>query len=158
MLEAMSVRRSATIGTGLGMLLAPLLAVAGGPMILVPWTMLLAHAVASKLRYQAFAALLEQRRMQAASASGAAAADADRLRNLGIAVNRSSQPQATGALVTGPAARSDRGHDIGRVVLLAKPGGPQTGVGRYVQMLRQELERTGVSVERVAPGLPHSAG
>ncbi|HEX6292756.1 MAG TPA: glycosyltransferase family 1 protein [Herpetosiphonaceae bacterium] len=40
------------------------------------------------------------------------------------------------------------------VVLLAKPGGPHTGVGRYVQMLHQGLQHAGANVARIAPDVP----
>lgn len=42
----------------------------------------------------------------------------------------------------------------GRVVLIAKPGGAHTGVGRYVHMLYQELSADGAQVERIAPTVP----
>ena len=46
-----------------------------------------------------------------------------------------------------------------RVALIAKPGGPNTGVGRYVAMMERGLSEAGLSVTRVAPSvppLPHS--
>ncbi|PDV99082.1 glycosyltransferase family 4 protein [Candidatus Chloroploca asiatica] len=42
----------------------------------------------------------------------------------------------------------------GTIALIAKPGGPQTGVGRYVQMLQHGLEAEGLRVSRVAPIAP----
>jgi len=42
----------------------------------------------------------------------------------------------------------------GKAVLIAKPGGPDTGVGRYVQMLHSGLRQAGVDAVRVAPALP----
>ena len=42
----------------------------------------------------------------------------------------------------------------GRVALVAKPGGPNTGVGRYVHMLHAGLQANGVEAVRVAPSLP----
>jgi glycosyltransferase involved in cell wall biosynthesis len=39
----------------------------------------------------------------------------------------------------------------GKVALIAKPGGPNTGVGRYVQMLHSGLREAGVDAVRVAP-------
>ena len=42
----------------------------------------------------------------------------------------------------------------GRVALVAKPGGPNTGVGRYVHMLHSGLLSAGVEAVRVAPTLP----
>lgn len=44
--------------------------------------------------------------------------------------------------------------ETGRVVLIAKPGGAHTGVGRYVQMLHQQLSADGAQVERIAPTVP----
>jgi glycosyltransferase involved in cell wall biosynthesis len=41
-----------------------------------------------------------------------------------------------------------------RIVLIAKPGGPQTGVGRYVQALHEHLREAGVEATRLAPALP----
>lgn len=41
-----------------------------------------------------------------------------------------------------------------RVALIAKPGHPQTGVGRYVEMLAAGLAEAGHPVARVAPSLP----
>jgi glycosyltransferase involved in cell wall biosynthesis len=48
----------------------------------------------------------------------------------------------------------------GRVALIAKPGGPNTGVGRYMHMLEQGLVEAGIQATRVAPlapPLPESA-
>ncbi len=42
----------------------------------------------------------------------------------------------------------------GKVGLIAKPGGPNTGVGRYVQMLHSGLAEAGVAAARVAPSVP----
>jgi glycosyltransferase involved in cell wall biosynthesis len=42
----------------------------------------------------------------------------------------------------------------GHVALIAKPGGPATGVGRYVQMLHAGLRDVGVDAVRVAPIAP----
>jgi glycosyltransferase involved in cell wall biosynthesis len=41
-----------------------------------------------------------------------------------------------------------------QIALIAKPGGPNTGVGRYVQMLHQGLHEAGIDAERVAPTVP----
>lgn len=41
-----------------------------------------------------------------------------------------------------------------RVVLIAKPGGTHTGVGRYVQMLHHGLREAGIQAERIAPSVP----
>jgi glycosyltransferase involved in cell wall biosynthesis len=41
-----------------------------------------------------------------------------------------------------------------RVALLAKPGQPNTGVGRYVRMLRDGLQEAGVDTVAVTPALP----
>jgi hypothetical protein len=43
------------------MLLAPLASVATGNVVLVPWSLLVAHAASSKLRYALFAARVYQR-------------------------------------------------------------------------------------------------
>ncbi|GAC1383635.1 MAG: hypothetical protein NVSMB42_00530 [Herpetosiphon sp.] len=40
------------------------------------------------------------------------------------------------------------------IVLIAKPGGEHTGVGRYTQMLYMYMQEAGVDVVRVAPTLP----
>lgn len=45
-----------------------------------------------------------------------------------------------------------------RVVLIAKPGGAHTGVGRYVQMLHRALSEDGAQVERIAPTVPPLPG
>jgi cellulose synthase/poly-beta-1,6-N-acetylglucosamine synthase-like glycosyltransferase len=50
-----------TVVTGAGMLIAPLVAVAGAHVVLLPWLLLLAHAMGAKLRYALFAARLYQR-------------------------------------------------------------------------------------------------
>jgi glycosyltransferase involved in cell wall biosynthesis len=42
----------------------------------------------------------------------------------------------------------------GRVALIAGPGGPNTGIGRYVQMLHAGLREAGVDSVRVASTLP----
>lgn len=42
----------------------------------------------------------------------------------------------------------------GRVALIAKPGGPNTGVGRYVEMLHRGLLDAGVDAVRVSPRVP----
>lgn len=42
----------------------------------------------------------------------------------------------------------------GKVALIARPGGPQTGIGRYVQKLHEGLGTAGVRTTRVAPVLP----
>jgi glycosyltransferase involved in cell wall biosynthesis len=42
----------------------------------------------------------------------------------------------------------------GRVALIAKPGGPNTGVGRYVHMLHEGLRELGIDAVRVAPSVP----
>lgn len=42
----------------------------------------------------------------------------------------------------------------GQAALVAKPGGPHTGVGRYVQTLQQELQEQGVATTRIAPAVP----
>ncbi|KAB8139846.1 glycosyltransferase family 4 protein [Chloroflexia bacterium SDU3-3] len=46
----------------------------------------------------------------------------------------------------------------GKVALLAKPGGPNTGVGRYVAMMEAGLRQQGVDVARVAPVAPPLPG
>src|SRR5262245_45319852 len=46
----------------------------------------------------------------------------------------------------------------GRVALVAKPGDPNTGVGRYVRMLRRELRAAGVDSVRIAPVVPPLPG
>ena len=46
----------------------------------------------------------------------------------------------------------------GSVALIAKPGGTNTGVGRYVQMLHTGLQTAGVATERVAPHAPRLPG
>ena len=45
-------------------------------------------------------------------------------------------------------------HVIRKAVLVAKPGGPNTGVGRYVHMLQRGLQEVRVEVSRVAPIVP----
>lgn len=42
----------------------------------------------------------------------------------------------------------------GRVALVAAPNGVNTGIGRYVEMLRAGLKQGGVEITRVAPSLP----
>jgi glycosyltransferase involved in cell wall biosynthesis len=42
----------------------------------------------------------------------------------------------------------------GRVALIAEPSGPNTGIGRYVQMLHTGVREAGVDAVRVAPTLP----
>lgn len=42
----------------------------------------------------------------------------------------------------------------GKVALIAKPGGPNTGVGRYVHMLHKGLREAGVGAVRIAPSFP----
>jgi len=42
----------------------------------------------------------------------------------------------------------------GGVALIAKPGDPTTGVGRYVQMLQRGLSEAGVAAVRIAPTIP----
>lgn len=54
-----------TVGVGWAMLLTPLLALGLGPLVLLPWALLLAHAVAAKLRYISFAARLHSRAVPA---------------------------------------------------------------------------------------------
>ena len=41
-----------------------------------------------------------------------------------------------------------------RVAMIAKPGGPNTGLGRYMQILHKGLLADGVSAVRVAPAVP----
>src|SRR5262245_9765448 len=41
-----------------------------------------------------------------------------------------------------------------RIVLIAGPSGPNTGIGRYVQMLQAGLREAGVDTVRVSPTLP----
>lgn len=56
------------------------------------------------------------------------------------------------AEATTPAAPTGARHDV--VALIAKPGGPDTGVGRYVQMLHQGLCTAGINAVRIAPSVP----
>src|SRR5690349_11198714 len=41
-----------------------------------------------------------------------------------------------------------------KVALIAKPGGVNTGVGRYTQMLQSGLRDAGIDVVRLAPVVP----
>lgn len=52
-----------TVATGTLMLALPLAATLLGRIVLLPWTLLVAHAAAAKLRYALFAALLTDRRV-----------------------------------------------------------------------------------------------
>lgn len=56
--------------------------------------------------------------------------------------------------LTDPAVQPSAYAALGPIALLAKPGGSQTGVGRYVASLQAELELAGVSAARVTPPLP----